>query len=146
MSKVVNVSTLVLLVLTLGMLGCSKSGQDEGLITTESGLRYIDVVEGEGIEAANGMQVKVHYTLWLDENGEKGRLIQSSKERNQPFPFTVGQQGLIQGWNEGMVGMKPGGTRRMYVPSRLGYGSRGMPPAIPANADLIFEIELLEIQ
>lgn len=115
------------------------------MVTTASGLKYIDLKEGEGREVTNGMDVTVHYTLWLDQDGQKGKLIQSSKERNQPFSFTVGEPGLIKGWNQGMLGMKPGGIRRLYIPSRLGYGVRGNPPVIPANADLIFEIELLKI-
>jgi len=162
MKRFHTIATLALIfVLPLAMIGCSSNGQKNGetaespkpatdaegleLTTTNSGLRYADLVEGQGAEATNGTRVKVHYTLWLDNGGEKGQRIQSSKDSNRPFPFTVGQQGLIQGWNEGMLGMKQGGTRRLYIPSNIGYGQRGMPPAIPPNADLIFEIELLEI-
>ena len=117
------------------------------VVATGSGLKYIDLKVGEGTKADNGMEVKVHYTLWLDSNGEKGRMIDSSREPNpNPFPFTVGMKDLIAGWNEGMLGMQAGGLRKLYIPSALGYGVKGKPPILPGNADLIFEIELLEIE
>ena len=145
--------------------GCSKKTQDNpevteakvekpvvpaeevsNIVTTPSGLKYEDLVVGEGQVADNGMNVVVHYSLWLDRDGQKGQKIQSSKDTNSPLPFRVGQQGLIKGWNEGMLGMKPGGTRRLFIPADLGYGAAGRPPIIPSNAALIFEIELLEIK
>lgn len=123
-----------------------KPKAEPTVIATGSGLKYIDLKVGKGTTADNGMEVKVHYTLWLDSNGEKGRQIDSSREPEpKPFPFTVGMKGLISGWNEGMLGMKPGGLRKLYIPSALGYGVAGRPSIIPANSDLIFEIELLEI-
>lgn len=124
----------------------NETPQAPVIVTTKSGLKYEDLVAGTGAEAANGQKVLVHYTLWHDVNGQKGEKIQSSKDGGQPFPFTVGQPGLIDGWNEGMVGMKVGGTRRLYIPSNLGYGPQGRPPIIPPNANLIFEIELLQVQ
>jgi FKBP-type peptidyl-prolyl cis-trans isomerase len=152
---------LVVLVMLMMVVGCGSNGEvkedmaaenqpqsepEADIVTTASGLRYMDLVVGEGTVADNGMEVEVNYTLWLDENGEKGRKIDSSHDRNQLFPFTVGQPGLIRGWNEGMLGMMPGGTRRLYVPSDLGYGPNGRPPVIPGGADLIFEIELVNIK
>ncbi len=116
------------------------------MITTETGLRYQDLKVGEGAEAVNGMAVDVHYTLWLDADGKNGVKIDSSRDRDQLFPFTVGQPGLITGWNQGVVGMKPGGLRRIYIPSDLGYGPNGRPPMIPGGADLIFEMELVNIK
>jgi FKBP-type peptidyl-prolyl cis-trans isomerase len=150
---------LLVLVMLMVLAGCGSNGEvredvaeenrpaaEPEIMTTGSGLRYMDLVVGEGTVADNGMAVDVHYTLWLDANGEKGRKIDSSHDRGQLFPFTVGQAGLIAGWNQGMLGMKPGGTRRLYVPSDLGYGPNGRPPMIPGNADLIFEIELVAIK
>ena len=164
-----RLSILVMLLMVAAavvLVGCSKTTKTEtntaemtttaqakaaetttpGIVTTKSGLRYEDLVVGKGPEAKNGDKVVVHYTLWLDNNGQKGTMIQSSKQGGQSFPFTVGQPGLIDGWNEGMLGMKAGGTRRLYIPSNLGYGRQGRPPVIPPSADLIFEIELLQIQ
>ncbi len=121
----------------------AEKGEPE-MITTESGLKYTDLVVGTGKEAVNGMNVQCHYTLWFaDENEEKGQMVQSSKEMGQPFTFEVGNKGLIKGWNEGMLGMKEGGTRKLIIPSELGYGATP-PPGIPKNQTLIFELEFLK--
>jgi len=120
----------------------STTGVPE-MITTESGLKYTDLVVGTGTEAVDGMKVECHYTLWFaDENGEKGKMLQSSKDSGKSFPFVVGAKGLIKGWNEGMLGMKEGGTRMLIVPPELGYGQGGGP--IPPNQTLIFELEFLK--
>lgn len=110
-------------------------------ITTPSGLKYEDSVEGSGAVAAAGQTVSVHYTGWL-ENGSK---FDSSKDRNDPFRFRLGAGQVIRGWDEGVQGMKIGGTRKLTIPSELGYGARGAGGVIPPNATLIFEVELLEI-
>lgn len=125
----------------------NDNAKPESSVTeTSSGLKYIDLKVGEGTKAENGLAVKVHYTLWLDSGGDKGGMIDSSLEPEpRPFPFTVGMDGLIAGWNEGMLGMQVGGLRKLYIPSALGYGDSGSPPIISGNSNLIFEIELLEI-
>lgn len=117
------------------------------IVETGSGLKYIDMKVGEGQATDNGMKVRVNYTLWLNINGEKGRKIDSSLDgaKPEPFDFTVGMRELVAGWNEGMLGMKKGGLRRLYLPSDLGWGAQGRPPMIPANAEVIFEIELLDL-
>ena len=113
-------------------------------VTTESGLKYTDLVVGDGKEAVNGMQVESHYTLWLaDENNEKGNKLQSSKDAGKTFPFQVGDSRLIKGWNEGMLGMKEGGTRMLIIPPDLAYGDTP-PQGIPKNQTLIFELEFLK--
>jgi FKBP-type peptidyl-prolyl cis-trans isomerase FkpA len=109
-------------------------------VTTPSGLKYEDLQEGSGPEAARGQTVSVHYTGWLTD----GTKFDSSLDRRQPFSFRLGGQQVIQGWDEGVAGMKKGGRRKLTIPSQLGYGSRGIGP-IPANATLVFEVELLEI-
>lgn len=108
---------------------------------TDSGLKYEDTVEGTGALAQKGQMVSVHYTGWL-ENGTK---FDSSKDRNQPFSFKLGAGQVIRGWDEGVAGMKVGGTRKLTIPPALGYGSRGAGGVIPPNATLIFEVELLDI-
>jgi len=113
--------------------------------TTESGLQYQDVVEGSGDEARSGAYVTVHYTGWLYENGEAGRKFDSSKDRNDPFAFPLGAGHVIRGWDEGVAGMKIGGTRRLIIPPQLGYGARGAGGVIPPNATLLFEVELLGV-
>lgn len=110
--------------------------------TNPSGLKWRDKVVGKGTEAKMNMPVKCHYTVWLtDSTGTKGKLIQSSKEGN-PLHCTIGVQ-LIQGWSEGMIGMKEGGTRELIVPPAIGYGSRARGTLIPANSTLYFEIDFL---
>jgi FKBP-type peptidyl-prolyl cis-trans isomerase FkpA len=111
-------------------------------ITTASGLIYEDTVAGEGAEARAGTFVTVHYTGWLT-NGSK---FDSSKDRNDPFRFALGQRQVIAGWDEGVQGMKVGGTRKLTIPAQLGYGTRGAGGVIPPNATLVFEVELLGVQ
>ena len=111
-------------------------------ITTASGLVYEDTVVGEGAEAKAGQQVSVHYTGWLT-NGSK---FDSSKDRNDPFEFSLGMRQVIGGWDEGVQGMKIGGTRKLTIPPQLGYGARGAGGVIPPNATLVFEVELLGIR
>ena len=108
---------------------------------TDSGLKYEDITEGEGTVAGAGQTVTVHYTGWL-ENGSK---FDSSKDRNDPFSFRLGGGQVIRGWDEGVAGMKVGGTRKLTIPPQLGYGARGAGGVIPPNATLIFEVELLEV-
>jgi FKBP-type peptidyl-prolyl cis-trans isomerase FkpA len=112
------------------------------MITTASGLQYEDTVVGAGAEAKTGDHVVVHYTGWLT-NGSK---FDSSKDRNDPFDFPLGQRQVISGWDEGVQGMQVGGTRKLTIPPQLGYGARGAGGVIPPNATLVFEVELLAIQ
>ena len=108
--------------------------------TTESGLKIIDLVVGEGDEAVTGKTVSVDYTGTLED----GTQFDTSIGRG-PFPFPLGAQRVIKGWDEGVAGMKVGGKRKLIIPPELGYGSRGAGNVIPANATLIFEIELLKV-
>jgi peptidylprolyl isomerase len=111
-----------------------------------SGLKYTDTTVGAGAEATSGQKVSVHYTGWLDNNGEKGKKFDSSLDRGQPFSFALGGGQVIKGWDEGVAGMKVGGKRTLIIPPDLGYGARGAPGAIPPNATLIFDVELLGVQ
>ena len=108
-----------------------------------SGLKIIDHKEGQGDAVKTGNFIQVNYTGWLYENGVRGSKFDSSVGRT-PFEFNVGQ-GVIAGWSEGVVGMKPGGKRELIIPPALAYGERGFPGAIPPNSTLNFEIELLKI-
>jgi FKBP-type peptidyl-prolyl cis-trans isomerase len=110
-------------------------------ITTASGLVFEDVVEGQGEAARAGHTVTVHYTGWLTD----GRKFDSSKDRNAPFDFALGGRQVIAGWDEGVAGMKVGGTRKLTIPPQLGYGARGAGGVIPPNATLVFEVELLGV-
>lgn len=108
------------------------------LQTTASGLRYIDEKVGEGTVQA-GQRVSVHYTGWLTD----GAKFDSSRDRGQPFVFPLGAGAVIRGWDEGVATMKIGGKRRLIIPPNLGYGAQGARGAIPPNATLIFDVELL---
>jgi FKBP-type peptidyl-prolyl cis-trans isomerase len=105
-------------------------------------LRKKDLRPGKGPAAKTGDTVRVHYTGRL-LNGTK---FDSSLDRNEPFEFTLGQGQVIKGWDEGVVGMKKSGKRRLTIPSDMGYGKVGSPPKIPPDATLEFDIELLEIK
>ena len=113
--------------------------------TTASGLQYEDSVPGTGATAMRGQTVTVHYTGWLYENGNAGRKFDSSKDRGDPFEFSLGAGSVIAGWDEGVQGMRVGGTRRLVIPPQLGYGARGAGGVIPPNATLLFEVELLGV-
>jgi len=111
--------------------------------TTPTGLQYEDTVVGDGATAASGQHVTVHYTGWLYQDGAAGRKFDSSKDRGQPFEFSLGAGMVIRGWDEGVAGMRVGGTRRLVISPELGYGARGAGGVIPPNATLLFEVELL---
>ena len=115
------------------------------MLTTESGLQYEDTVAGSGDEARAGQKVSVHYTGWLYEGGVRGAKFDSSKDRGDPFRFGLGGGQVIRGWDEGVQGMKVGGTRLLVIPPALGYGARGAGGVIPPNATLLFEVELLGV-
>jgi len=115
-------------------------------IMTSSVLRYEEITVGTGAEAKAGAHVTVHYTGWLQNaDGTAGAKFDSSKDRNDPFEFPLGAGHVIKGWDEGVQGMKIGGVRKLIIPSSLGYGARGAGGAIPPNATLIFEVELLGV-
>jgi FKBP-type peptidyl-prolyl cis-trans isomerase FkpA len=115
------------------------------LTTAPSGLQYEDTTPGTGAEAQRGQYVTVHYTGWLYENETQGAKFDSSKDRNDPFQFSLGGGMVIRGWDEGVAGMKVGGTRVLIIPPALGYGARGAGGVIPPNATLKFEVELLAL-
>lgn len=116
-----------------------QGGQE---VTTDSGLKYSDVVVGNGREAALGDTATVHYTGWLTD----GKKFDSSVDRKEPFSFRVGAGQVIKGWDEGVAGMKVGGKRKLTIPPQLGYGARGAGGVIPPNATLIFDVELLGLR
>lgn len=108
---------------------------------TASGLEYEDVKEGTGAEAVKGKRVTVHYVGTFPD----GRKFDSSRDRGEGFTFALGGGQVIQGWDEGVAGMKVGGVRKLTIPYQLAYGERGYPPIIPPKATLLFEVELLEV-
>lgn len=118
------------------------------MTTTASGLQYEDTIPGTGETAKAGHHVTVHYTGWLhdpDAADSRGEKFDSSKDRNDPFDFALGDGMVIRGWDEGVQGMEVGGTRVLTIPPELGYGARGAGGVIPPNATLVFEVELLGV-
>jgi FKBP-type peptidyl-prolyl cis-trans isomerase len=113
------------------------------------GLGKVDTVVGEGTEATAGRRVTVHYTGWLHDQKAadgKGTKFDSSRDRDDPFAFRLGAGEVIQGWDEGVAGMKVGGRRMLTIPAALGYGARGAGGVIPPNATLLFDVELLDVR
>ena len=133
--------------LTISLLTGCASNMDKKEIKTSSGLRYVVLqAPKEGAKSpTRGKKVAVHYTGWLDKNGEKGAKFDSSVDRGMPFTFIVGVGQVIAGWDEAVLGMKVGEKRRLYIPASLGYGARGAGAIIKPNSNLIFEVELIKV-
>ena len=126
---------------TPGSANSAAKGEPK-IVTLPSGLKYADLEVGTGSEFKNGMLVLVNYEAWLAD----GTKFDSSYDRREPFNFKIGAGQVIQGWDEGVVGMKVGGKRKLIIPPALGYGEAGAPPRIPPNATLTFEVKALAAQ
>jgi peptidylprolyl isomerase len=131
---------------TTGVLALSESADAQNVVTTPSGLKYIDVKVGTGASPRTGQTCVMHYTGWLYEDGKKGAKFDSSVDRNEPFEFKIGMGQVIRGWDEGVATMKVGGKRTLIIPPALGYGARGAGGVIPPNATLLFDVELLGVK
>ena len=145
-----HLHTIVLLVAVL-LTACSSSqaprtfpGEPGTAVVekTASGLEYIDLVPGTGVSPESGKKVTVHYSGYLMD----GKKFDSSVDRKEPFSFIIGTGQVIKGWDEGVMSMKVGGKRKLVIPSELGYGMRGAGGVIPPNAQLIFDVELLNVE
>jgi peptidylprolyl isomerase len=112
------------------------------MTTLPSGLKYVDLKVGKGESPKPGQTVVVHYTGTFQD----GTKFDSSRDRNEPFSFPLGQGKVIPGWDEGIATMKPGGRRKLVIPPDLAYGASGQPPSIPPNATLNFDVELLRVE
>ena len=135
-------SILLLALFGIFLLPLVGHATEEAMVKTSSGLQYADLMVGQGREAHAGETATVHYTGALVD----GTKFDSSKDRNNPFSFRLGAGHVIKGWDEGVEGMKIGGTRKLVIPPQLGYGARGAGSAIPPNATLIFIVELLDLR
>ena len=117
------------------------------IIKTASGLSYQIIQEAtkDALTPTKGAMIQVHYTGWLDDQGKPGKKFDSSVDRGEPFAFQVGVGYVIKGWDEGVLSMREGEIRRLFIPASLGYGARGAGAAIPPNANLIFDVALLKV-
>ena len=145
---------LLSVVVLTASIACGEDTPTAPSATPETGLSNIttlqitDVKVGDGAEATSGRSVTVHYTGWLYSQsapGNRGSKFDSSRDRNQPFPFTLGVGQVIRGWDQGVAGMKVGGQRTLVIPPGLAYGSQGS-GQIPPNATLVFDVELLDVR
>ena len=145
-SQVILISILgIALVAALAFLAYNNrkpAAPDFTAYASITGLQMEDLQVGTGAEAQTGNTVVVHYTGWLLD----GTKFDSSIDRNDPFEFVLGAGEVIQGWDQGVVGMKVGGKRRLAIPPDMAYGTSGAGGVIPANAVLVFEVELLEVK
>ena len=141
MKKTILISGFIAIVMLVGIVLLAEFNKNENKTMNKNGVEIEIIKEGTGLEAKNGNKVSVHYTGVL-ENGTK---FDSSLDRGEPFSFVLAAEQAIKGWDIGVEGMKIGEKRKLTIPSELAYGSRGVPGAIPPNATLIFEVELLEI-
>ncbi len=146
-------SALFALSITGLLAGCSGGISDLGgtqvattTATPEAGVQITDTKLGTGVTPKPGQTCIVHYTGWIYENGVKGKKFDSSLDRKKPFAFVLGEHKVIEGWERGIVTMKAGGKRTLIIPPALAYGSAGGGNAIPPNATLLFEVELLEVR
>jgi len=153
MSRFLSVSLFAIAFL---VAGCASENADVAADAEEAevpeyleDLIITDLVEGDGNMISAGQTAVAHYTLWFRDvsaEDEKGEMVQSSKEGGEPIPFQIGVGGVIAGWDQGVPGMKIGGTRELRIPYSLAYGEAGRPGGIPPKQDLIFEIELVDIR
>ena len=131
---------------TAGVLALPESADAQNVVTTPSGLKYIDIAVGTGASPKTGQTCVMHYTGWLYKDGKKGAKFDSSVDRGAPFEFKIGVHQVIAGWDEGVATMKVGGKRTLIIPPALGYGAAGAGGVIPPNATLLFDVELLAIK
>jgi FKBP-type peptidyl-prolyl cis-trans isomerase len=153
MNRISRLSLALLLSAAFLSTACSEQSSAPTASAAEMGsvseLVKTDVKAGEGVEATAGRNVSVHYTGWLyDESApdHKGTKFDSSRDRGTPFEFPLGAGQVIKGWDQGVQGMKVGGSRTLTIPPEMGYGARGAGGVIPPNATLVFDVELLGVQ
>jgi peptidylprolyl isomerase len=142
MKSLLNYMSVVAIVFTFTAVSIAQ----KAVRIAEGGLTYMELAIGSGPVAETGNIAVIHFTGWIDDNGKKGNVFFDSRYEGKPVAFKIGTDIVIEGWNIGVVGMQPGGRRMLTVPSDLGYGAEGAADVVPPNADLIFDIELLEVR
>ena len=143
-SDLMTILRATLLVLMLALMAGTTTA--DPMQTTPAGTRYRDLQQGSGEIAAPGDIATMHFTGWIDDSGSKGREIYNSRSQGTPVSFVIGTDRVMPGWNDGIVGMQPGGRRLLLLPPALAYGAKGVQDIVPPNASLIFIIELLDLE
>jgi FKBP-type peptidyl-prolyl cis-trans isomerase len=136
---------IVTLALSFG-LAAGAWADDAAFQAGPGGLRFKDLQLGQGPAAVAGQVATIHFVGWIDEHGARGREIYNSRSQGQPVSFVIGTDGVMQGWNEGVKGMKPGGQRLLLVPPSMAWGGRAIDGVVPANAAMMFRIELVSLE
>jgi len=130
----------------LAFIISGNTAANQSRVMTDKGLEYIDLIVGNGAVAGLDSVVAIHVTGWLNDNGQKRSKFISSYDREKPVVFKVGTERVMKAWSMGVLGMQAGGKRRLFVPPDLGYGEKSVGKIVPPNAELIFDIELLEVK
>ena len=139
-------SSLLLVLSLLLVIPLTAGSDDAAFRAGPGGLRLKDLQSGQGPEARPGMIATIHFIGWLDEQGARGREIYNSRAEGRPVSFVIGTDGVMEAWNEGVLGMRPGGARMLLVPPSMAYGKRAVEDVVPANAPMMFRIELLQLE
>lgn len=141
-----RVSSFLLMLCLLLAIPVTAGSDDTAFRAGPGGLRMKDLQTGQGPEARPGMVATIHFIGWMDEQGARGREIYNSRAEGRPVSFVIGTDGVMQAWNEGVLGMRPGGARMLLVPPSMAYGNRAVEDIVPANAPMMFRIELLQLE
>ena len=144
-----RVAIVIAVIAAAGACAAEENAEENMGQSNITELIRTDETAGGGHEAAAGRTVTVHYTGWLYDQSKpdhKGKKFDSSRDRGEPFAFRLGRGQVIRGWDEGVAGMKVGGRRTLTIPPAYGYGAEGAPGAIPPNATLVFDVELLDVR
>lgn len=144
--KIATARTFILVLAFCSFAAASVLAADNAFRSAAGGVMIKDLQMGQGPGAVAGQVATIHFIGWIDEKGARGREIYNSRAQGRPVSFVIGDDGVMQGWNEGVLGMRPGGSRMLLVPPGMAYGARKVEEAIPANASLMFRIELIALE
>lgn len=146
MKKVVKrIFAVALLILSFG-ISSGALAVDESFRAAAGGMRIKDLQMGQGAVAAHGQVATIHFIGWIDEKGARGREVFNTRNQGQPVSFVIGTDGVMQGWNEGVLGMQAGGKRMLLVPPGMAWGERAIEGVVPANTAMMFRFELIDLE
>jgi len=144
-AMVKNILLLAVIVFSFG-LATGAWASEEAFQAGPGGLRFKDLQMGQGPAAVTGQVATIQFVGWIDEGGTRGREMYNSRNEGQPVSFVIGTEGVMQGWNEGVIGMRPGGKRMLLVPPSMAWGGREIEGVVPADTAMMFRIELIKLE